>query len=170
MAEWTLIHFLCPKLGIGDGLRVGPWHWKLSKCSDTRGRENTAVFRGARARRRSSGAGLYGDFSRALFESCFGIRRSNWRSSCLRPRPWRGQEKAVDTAVQGKALEMRPETGWPGLHPAWGKLGNQLGFVRWWYLITEWPTMWSLQSWFRQTSESTRLRLSAAPCLRGILC
>lgn len=62
MAEWTLIHFLCPKLIVGDGLRVGPWHWKLSKCSDTRGRENTAVFRGARARRRSTGLDLCGDF------------------------------------------------------------------------------------------------------------
>lgn len=153
MAEWTLIHFLCPKLGEWDGLRVGPWHWKLSKCPDTRGRENTAVFRGAIARRCSAGADLYGDcFSRALLQTCFGIRRSNWRSSWLRSRPWRGREEAVDTAVQGTALEMRPETGWPGLYLAWGKLGNELGFVRWWYAITEWPTMWSLQSWFKHTT------------------
>lgn len=36
-------HFLCPKLGVGDGLRVGPWHWKLSKWTRMQG-ENTAVF------------------------------------------------------------------------------------------------------------------------------
>lgn len=81
-------------------------HWKLSKCSDTRGRENTAVFRGARARRRSTGADLNGDsFSRALLVSCFAVRSSNWRSSLLGLRPWRGWEEAVDPAVQGTALE-----------------------------------------------------------------
>lgn len=62
---------------------------------ETRGRENTA-------RRSSTGVNLHGDcFSRALFASCFGIWSSNWRSSWLRLRPWRGREDAVDTAVQG---------------------------------------------------------------------
>lgn len=49
---------------------------------DTHGRENAAVFRGARAQRRSTGADLHGDcFPRAFFASGFGIQCSNWRSS-----------------------------------------------------------------------------------------